>query len=94
MEPLAIVIERQISYFADPVSMVAFMHYLGEKCPWFPIFAAICDSFGKENPRQPFSLWQGVDETFKDLIGGLTNFDPAKRMSACEALEHCWFKSL
>jgi hypothetical protein len=28
-----------------------------------------------------FSLWNNVDADFKDLIGGLTNFDPAKRLT-------------
>lgn len=50
-------------------------------------------AFNKENPREPFYRWNVLshDSDFKDLIGGLTNFDPAKRLTASEALSHTWF---
>lgn len=43
-------------------------------------------------PYKPFSEWSDVgDATFKDLIRGLTNLDPTKRLTARQALEHPWF---
>jgi serine/threonine protein kinase len=62
--------------------------------PWVPIFEVIRDGFNKDNPRRPFSLWQGVDEGFKDLICAMTNFDPRKRITARKALAHTWFEDV
>jgi hypothetical protein len=36
-------------------------------------------------------LWNHVEPLFRDLVGGLTNFDPAMRLTAEEALQHKWF---
>ncbi|PSS07171.1 hypothetical protein M430DRAFT_23320 [Amorphotheca resinae ATCC 22711] len=96
LEPLSIVIERQISYFAEEDTLAAFLRYLGDN-RWRVVFEALRDGFNKENPRKPFSSWKnyaGIDADFKDLISGLTNFDPARRITAHEALEHRWFKDL
>lgn len=49
------------------------------------------DGFNETNPRELFSLWKNIDTDFKDLIDGLTTFDPAKRLTAHEALAHRWF---
>ncbi len=78
---LAHVLQRQISYFADLESFNGLLRHLGDS-PW-------C----QENPREPFYLWnmEPIDSDLKDLIGGLTNFDPAKRLTASEALSHKWF---
>ncbi|KAF2732067.1 kinase-like protein [Polyplosphaeria fusca] len=91
VEPLAVVIERQISYFADEDGLSGFLKHLGDN-PWVPIFEVTRDGFNKDNPRRPFSLWEGVDEDFKNLICAMTNFDPGKRITAREALAHKWFE--
>lgn len=91
VERLAVVIERQMSYFADPDSLEAFLKHLGDDNPWTQVFKVTRSSFNAENPRTPFSLWKGVEADFKDLIAGLTNFDPAQRLTAREALQHKWF---
>ncbi|KAK2733738.1 hypothetical protein FQN57_001965 [Myotisia sp. PD_48] len=93
VDRLAIVLERQISYFAEEDSLKEFLKYLGDN-PWVPIFGVIRDGFNKETPRQPFSLWQGVDEDLKSLVCAMTNFDPKKRITAREALGHSWFKGV
>ncbi|RAK99287.1 kinase-like protein [Aspergillus ibericus CBS 121593] len=90
---LAIVIERQISYFADEVGLNGLFEHLGDN-PWVPIFKVTWDGLNKENPRQPFALWKQIDDDFKDLICGMTNFDPKKRITAREALEHQWFQGV
>ena len=89
-EPLSVVLERQISYFADEDGLNELLKHLGDS-PWCEVFEVIRDGFNKTNPRKPFSLWKNVDADFKDLVGGLTNFDPAKRLTAHEALAHRWF---
>jgi serine/threonine protein kinase len=93
VDPLAIVVERQISYFADEDGLNGFLKHLGDN-PWVQIFELTRDSFNKENPRKPFSLWRGVDEDFKSLICAMTNFDPSKRITASEALAHKWFEEV
>ncbi len=89
---LAHVLERQISYFADPESFDGLLRHLGDS-PWCQVLEALRGGFNKENPREPFVRWnmEPLDSDLKDLIGGLTNFDPAKRLTADEALSHNWF---
>lgn len=90
VELLSVVLERQISYFADQDGLNGLLTHLGDS-PWCEVFQVIRDGFNKNKPRRPFSLWKNVDADFKDLIAGLTNFDPAKRLTAHEALAHKWF---
>lgn len=92
-EPLSIVLERQISYFAGEDEFSGLLKHLGDS-PWCEVLRVVRDGFNKTNPRKPFSLWKNVDADFKNLIGGLTNFDPAKRLTALEALAHGWFKDV
>ncbi|KAK0827945.1 hypothetical protein LTS02_018344, partial [Friedmanniomyces endolithicus] len=82
-----------ISYFADEDGLSGLLRYLGDESPWYQIFQVIKGGFGKEQPRKPFALWDGpnLDEDFKDLVERLTNFDPAKRITAQQALAHRWF---
>ncbi|KAJ5105908.1 hypothetical protein NUU61_003255 [Penicillium alfredii] len=93
VDPLAIVIERQISYFGDDDTLNVFLNLLGDN-PWVPVSKVLRDGFNKDNPRKPFSLWKGVDEDFKCLICAMTNFDPENRITAREALAHKWFEDV
>ena len=45
-------------------------------------------------PYVPFSEWEDVDSTFKDLIQGLNNLDPSRRLTARQALDHPWFEGI
>lgn len=84
------VLERQISYFVDPDGLDGLLKYTGDEKPWHQIFRVIVGGFGKDQPRTLFALWEGesLDEVFKDLIGGLINFYPAKRLTAQKAWNH------
>ena len=92
VEVLAIVLERQVSYFSDDDGFNGLMKHLGDS-PWCEIFRVTHDGFSETQPRRPVSKWEGddIDADFRDLISGLTNFDPAKRITAHEALPHRWF---
>lgn len=92
-EKLSVVLERQISYFADGDGLDGFLKHLGDN-PWCEVFNILASGFGETNPREPFSLWKNVDPDFKHLVVGLTNFDPAKRLTAHEALAHQWFSDV
>ena len=87
---LSVVLERQISYFADDEGFDALMEHLGDN-PYCEVFRLLRSGLDETNPPKPFSRWENVDADFKDLVGGLTNFDPAKRLTAHEALAHRWF---
>ena len=88
---LSVVLERQISYFADDEGFDALMKHLGD-VPFCDVFRVLRSGLDETNPPEPFSRWENVDADFQDLVGGLTNFDPAKRLTAQEALEHRWFR--
>ncbi|ELR10460.1 CMGC/CDK protein kinase [Pseudogymnoascus destructans 20631-21] len=95
MEPLSIILERQLSYFAEPDTFDALLRYLGPESLWCEIFTVVRSGFNEQNRRKPFRLWKvekpGFDKDFMDLVGAMTNFDPAKRITAREALAHRWF---
>lgn len=82
IEPLAVVLERQISYFAEEKDLNAFLRYLGDNSEWLQIFQAVASAFAEGQPRRPFRLWEAIDveqaDSFKDLFLGLTNFDRRK----------------
>lgn len=87
---MAIVLERQISYFYDPKGFEGLLKHLGES-PWVQIFTIIAEGFNEENPRMPFENWPIVDPEARDLIGRMMNMDPKRRITAHEALAHPWF---
>lgn len=93
INPLSIIIERQILYFANEDGINGLVKYLGDS-PWVHIFKVIRDGFNSDNPRRPFALWKDVDEDFKSLICGMTNLDPERRITADEALAHKWFEGV
>ncbi len=95
-EALSVFLERQLSYFGDPNAFNGFLQYLHKtnpQNPWIEIFQVIRSSFNADYPRKPFSLWQDerIDEDFRDLIVRMADFNPEKRITAREALEHKWF---
>ena len=98
-EVLSIVLERQLSYFGDSEAFNGFLQYLckgNPQNPWIEIFQAARSNFNAEYPREPFSLWQdeSIDEDFRDLVVKMANFNPERRITAREALEHKWVSNV
>jgi serine/threonine protein kinase len=89
-DKLAVIIERQLSYFSEWDSLQGLLRYLGDS-PWTQIFNLVALSFGEEQPRAPIALWKDIDPEFKDLVEKLTIVDPKRRITAYEALSHRWF---
>jgi serine/threonine protein kinase len=89
---LAVIMQRQFSYFADEDGFDGLLKHLGDS-PWCEMFRVVHDSFDETHPLMPVSMWKGhnIDADFRDLVSGLTNFDPARRITAHEALAHRWF---
>ncbi|KAI0475473.1 kinase-like domain-containing protein [Xylariaceae sp. FL0804] len=99
VDPTREILERQVSHFVGRwEDLDGFVeHHLGGRAhPWARDFRAIKNSFGEDNPRRPFALWRSdrLDDGFKDLVGKMTNFDPRRRISAQEALDHPWFEDV
>ncbi|KAJ0414929.1 kinase-like domain-containing protein [Aspergillus carlsbadensis] len=88
-----VIFARQISYFAELDDLNGFLKHLGDN-PWTHVFQVTRDGFNKETPRAPFKYWEGVDDDFKDLVCAMTRFDPGKRITARQALEHKWFEGV
>ncbi|EFW16502.1 conserved hypothetical protein [Coccidioides posadasii str. Silveira] len=91
VEPLSVILERQLSYFANAESLNGFLAYLGDENPWCNAFKTLWEGFNERNPRKPFSMCQDIDKDFRDLVCALMHFDPPKRITAETALKHPWF---
>lgn len=95
-DPSFAILERQISHFAEWDDLDDFLEYLGRSHPWRSSFDKMARSFGSGNPRRPFAMWKSdvLDADFKDLIRRMTHFDPRKRITAQQALDHAWFQDV
>lgn len=85
------VLRRQISFFGNEEGFKGLLQWIGEKNPFFGRLVALAGSFGATNPRKSFDKWQFVDTQFRDLVGRMTCLDPARRITAADALDHPWF---
>jgi serine/threonine protein kinase len=72
----------------------------GTTCTLVPALRFLWSVFGDQVAQLPFAFWPLSDvedaerETFRDLVLKLTNFDPTKRLTAAQALQHDFFKDL
>ncbi|KAJ9303049.1 hypothetical protein DTO271G3_423 [Paecilomyces variotii] len=86
------ILRRHISYFADEDGFNGFLEHIGEENPFYKRLIDLANSFGAENPRQPFQRWSYVEPELRELVGKMTDLDPTKRITAREALQHRWFR--
>ncbi|KAH9211828.1 putative calcium/calmodulin dependent protein kinase [Leptodontidium sp. 2 PMI_412] len=91
--PALIRLQRQVSYFGDWEGVSGLLEHIVDDDINCQVLRMLWDERSEDYiPYKPFSEWPDVDdEAFKDLIGGLTNLDPTKRITARQALEHPWF---
>ncbi|USP82506.1 kinase-like protein [Curvularia clavata] len=90
--PAFIHLQRQISYFGDEDGSNGLMKHVGDEELNCEILGMLWeDRVADYIPYVSFSEWTDVDSTFKDLIRGLNNLDPAQRLTACQALNNPWF---
>jgi len=73
---------------ADEEGFQGLLQHIGEENPFYERLIAIALEV---KPREPFGLWEYVDKGFRHLITKMTNLDPARRITALEALKHPWF---
>jgi len=94
--PEMIRLQRLVSYFGDVDGINGLIKHVGDDKLSCEVLSMLWDdrAAGYRSYR-PFAEWEGIeDEQFKDLMGGLMNLDPKRRLTAREALRHCWFKVL
>ncbi|EAQ83142.1 predicted protein [Chaetomium globosum CBS 148.51] len=90
------ILQRQISHFTDDVEEFGgFIEYHGgEQDPFVQRCIQLLVEFdGKKKKRAPFGRWHPVDPEFKDLVSRMTCFNPLRRITATEALQHPWFRT-
>ena len=83
----------QVALFADEAGLEALLKHLADDAS-DEILQVLRDGLKESTPRNQFASWEDLDPDFKDLIVRLTNFDPAKRLTARETLEHRWFRDV
>ena len=92
LEPLAVVIERQISYFGDPEGYAGLMDWVYGRFVLREAYILTCEDLGRpDTPLRPFAKAVDVDQPFKDFIAVIMSLDPRRRLTAREALAHEWF---
>lgn len=85
------VLRRQISFFGEEDGFQGLLQWIGEENLFFERLITLAGSFNAANPRKPFEKWHFVDAGFRDLVGKMTILDPARRITAAQALDHPWF---
>lgn len=86
-------LQRQVSYFGDREGLNGLMTHVGDEEVNCQVLSLLWEERNEDYiPYKPFSEWSELqDDVFVDLIKGLMNLDPAKRLPAHEALQHPWF---
>lgn len=87
------VLSNMLSYFG-PLPMGLMEHIRGSN--WCGVLIALDQSFDKDTPRKPFTLWRDIEELEpgdKEFLGQILTLDPGLRPSAKELLKDDWFIS-
>ena len=90
-----IIVKRLLSHFGDGPGLVGLLDHLdNETAEWRDLVLAVMKEFNGDNPRKPFSMRHDVDESFRDVVAKMTSLDPKRRITARQALDHPWFRSV
>lgn len=52
------ILRRHISYFTDEDGLNGFLEHIAEENPFYERLIDLANTFGPENPRQPFERWR------------------------------------
>ncbi|ELR03992.1 hypothetical protein GMDG_06512 [Pseudogymnoascus destructans 20631-21] len=85
------ILRRHISFFGEEEGFQGLLQWIGEDNPSFEHLITLAGSFNATKPREPFATWLFVDAEFRDLVCRMTVLDPARGITAAQALEHPWF---
>lgn len=91
--PALIRLQRQVSYFGDQQGINGLLRYITDDETNGQVLRMLWEERTDEHiPYKPFAEWPDVvDSAFRELIKGVMNLDPAKRLTARDVLEHPWF---
>lgn len=91
--PALIRLQRRVSYSGDAEGLNGLMTHVGDEQVNCQVLSMLWDERNEAHiPYEPFSQWPDLhDEAFIDLMKGLMNLDPVRRLSAHQALQHPWF---
>ncbi|KAL9110588.1 MAG: hypothetical protein Q9227_004946 [Pyrenula ochraceoflavens] len=94
--PAMIRLQRQVSYFGDEKGLNGLMKHVADEEVNCQVLSMLWEERTADYiPYEPFANWPDVDDaSFRGLILGMTNLDPAKRTTARQALGHPWFADL
>ena len=90
------VVRHLLSHFGDREGLGGFVDHLddGETAAWRDLVLDVVKEFTADKPRKPYSMWEDVDESFRDVITQMTSLDPKRRITAREALQHPYFRDV
>ncbi|KFZ20634.1 hypothetical protein V502_03116 [Pseudogymnoascus sp. VKM F-4520 (FW-2644)] len=90
-----IVVKRLLSHFGDGPGLIGLVEHLDDSvAAWRDLVLDVIPEFTTTDPRKPFSMCEEVDEEFRDVVTKMMSLDPARRITAKEALEHPWFQDV
>jgi serine/threonine protein kinase len=91
--PHLIRLQRQVSYFGSREGLNGLMKHVGDEEVNCQVLGMLWEErTANYIPYKPFSEWPDITNTaFKDLVQGMMDLDPTKRITARQALEHPWF---
>ncbi|KAI0479965.1 kinase domain-containing protein [Xylaria cf. heliscus] len=93
--PVSIRLQRQVSYFGTRDSVDGLAAHVGDEGVNGEVLDMLwADRAADYHSYRPFREWADVGDGgagFEDLVLGMVNLDPAKRITARRALEHPWF---
>ncbi|GAB7349967.1 hypothetical protein MBLNU459_g0656t1 [Dothideomycetes sp. NU459] len=93
--PHLIHLQRQICYFGDTDGVYGLLKHIDDDEISTQVLQMLWEGRDQEDFEYlPFSEWpevQDVGVSFMDIIRDMMSLDPAKRITAAEALEYPWF---
>jgi serine/threonine protein kinase len=91
-EEKRLIVKRLLSHFADGPGLLGLLEHLDDSvAEWRNRVLDVVAEFTTTDPRKPCLMWENVDEGFRDVITKMMNLDPARRLTARQALGHPWF---
>ena len=96
-QPGLIRLQRQVCFFGEEEGYLGLRRHIGKEEEQI---CELVDGMWEERtapymPYKHFSTWPEVeDEAFRDVVLKLMSLDPARRISAREALRHPWFEGV
>lgn len=94
--PEMIRLQRQIFYFPDRESFNGLITHVGDNTLSCQVLGMLWDDrVADYHSYEPFPSWAEVgDSLFQEVVIGMMQLDPTRRISAQQALGHSWFQEI